>query len=81
MLKYIIMANEKLIKRRDLRVPSDLDEGSEPQCNGLDVWQIPDHNNNRGMHCRGSLDLVYNTGLISESPAKAPCAVCGRIFG
>jgi len=75
------MSNEKLIKRRDLRVPSDLDEGSEPQCNTVDVWQIPKHANNLGAHCRGSLDLVYNTGLICERPPKAPCAICGRIFG
>ncbi len=68
-----------LIHRKDLRVPTDLDEGSEPQCNEKDVWQFPVHYKN-GDVCGGSNTLVYNSGLTSENPPKAPCDHCNQEF-
>lgn len=74
------MNPESLIYRPDLRVPIDLNEGSEPECNEEGVWQVPEHNLPNGERCVGSSGLVYNVGLTSENPPHAPCGICGHPF-
>lgn len=74
------MTAEKLIPREDLKVPVDLDTGSEPQCDTEKVWQIPTHDNNEGQICTGSGDLVYTTGLIHERPPTTVCNFCSQEF-
>ena len=66
---------ERLILLKTMRVPDDLDIGSEPQCNKLDVWMLSLHMGENGTKCTGSGSLVYNTGLTSDSPFNQQ-AVC-----
>ena len=73
---------ERLFRRKDLRVPSDLDTGSEPQCNEKGVWQLPIHLGNDGKKCSGSESLIYNTDLTLDTPFKqqTTCDFCKKTF-
>ena len=71
---------EKLIHRTDIHVPVDLDIGSEPQCDTLNVWQLPMHTNALRELCIGSNNLIYTTDLTNEEPPTAPCNFCNKVF-
>jgi len=74
------MIFDKLRHLDDIHVPTDLDEGSEPECNTEDVWQIPPYMNTEGNSCVGSNGLIYNTGLTNEQPPTTICSFCGQKF-
>ncbi len=74
------MTAEKLIFRKGLQVPADLDAGSEPQCDTEHVWQIPEHHNSEGRICTGSGGLVYTTDLTREQPPTTVCDFCSQEF-
>jgi hypothetical protein len=73
---------ERLMLLKDIHVPIDLDEGSEPQCNEQNVWQLPVHLGNDGKKCTGSENLIYNTDLTLDTPFEQQtiCDICKKTF-
>lgn len=62
-----------------LGVPQDL--LSETECNGDNVWKIPEHNGSNGKRCRGSGNLVYESGTTRRGwQQEATCHLCQQTF-